>query len=105
MSSITRTYYSIREVSEMLSVPASTLRYWEQQVEQLQPTTRGTTRFYSQEDIELVKRIQYLRTQNVPVADISRRLRLDKKGIDTRQAAYEQLHAIRAELVALRDMI
>jgi len=105
MAKIERTYYSIREVSEMLNVPPPTLRYWEKEVKQLQPRTKGHTRFYSVEDVEIVKKIQYFRSQNVPVADISRRLSIDLKGIDTRQKASETLQQIRKELVELRDMI
>ncbi len=102
---IQRTYYSIREVSEMFSLPYGTLRYWEKEIKQLKPHTEHTTRFYSEKDLEVLRRIIYLRSQNVPVADISRRLTLDSKGVDTRRAAYEQLQAMREELLALRDML
>jgi len=105
MAEIKRTYYSIREVSEMFSLPYGTLRYWEKEIKQLRPHTDHQTRFYSQDDLDVLKRIIYLRSQNVPVADISRRLTLDSKGVDTRKSAYELLHSIREELVALRDMI
>ena len=105
MDEIQRTYYSIREVSEMFTLPFSTLRYWEKEIKQLKPHTEHQTRFYSQDDLETIRRIIYLRSQNVPVSDISRRLTLDRKGVDTRRKAFELLTAIRSELVELRDMI
>ncbi|MBR4460576.1 MAG: MerR family transcriptional regulator [Paludibacteraceae bacterium] len=105
MGEIKRTYYSIREVSEMFSLPYGTLRFWEKEIKQLKPHTERQTRFYSEHDLEVIRRIIYLRSQNVPVADISHRLTLDSKGIDTRRAAYELLQDIRKELVELREML
>ena len=89
----------------MFSLPYGTLRFWEKEIKQLKPHTENTTRFYSEKDLEVIRRIIYLRSQNVPVADISRRLTLDSKGVDTRRSAYELLQSIRAELVELRDML
>ena len=105
MAEIKRTYYSIREVSEMFSLPYPTLRFWEKEIKQLKPHTEHQTRFYSEKDLDIIRRIIYLREQNVPIADISRRLTLDSKGVDVRRSAYELLQSIRAELVELRDML
>ncbi len=100
-----RTYYSISEVSEMFSLPYSTLRFWEKEIKQLKPHTERQTRYYSQNDLDVIRRIIYLRSQNVPVKDISRRLTLDRKGIDTRRKAYELLTSIREDLVHLREQL
>ena len=89
----------------MFSLPYGTLRFWEKEIKQLKPHTENTTRFYSEKDLEVIRRIIYLRSQNVPVADISRRLTLDSKGVDTRRSAYELLQSIREELVELREML
>ena len=105
MAEIKRTYYSIREVSEMFSLPYGTLRFWEKEIKQLKPHTERQTRFYSEKDLDIIRRIIYLRSQNVPVADISRRLTLDSKGVDVRRSAYELLQGIREELVELREML
>ena len=105
MDEIQRTYYSIREVSDMFSVPLPTLRFWEKEIKQLKPRTVNQTRYYSQDDLDTIQRIMYLRAQNVPIKEMSRRLSIDRKGIDTRRKAYEQLQAIRKELTELRDMI
>lgn len=54
-------YYKIGEVSAMLDVPVSTLRFWEDSFEQLDPfrTPRGT-RKYRPEDVEMCKLIKHL---------------------------------------------
>lgn len=61
MSTPNKSYYKIGEVSAMLDVPISTLRYWENEFEQLDPfrTPKGT-RKYRPEDIEVCKLIKHL---------------------------------------------
>lgn len=56
----TKSYYKIGEVSAMLDVPVSTLRFWEDTFEQLDPfRTSGGTRKYRSEDVEMAKLIKY----------------------------------------------
>ncbi|MBQ7210802.1 MAG: MerR family transcriptional regulator [Paludibacteraceae bacterium] len=100
-------YYSIREVSEMLDVSLPTLRYWEQEITQLQPKTNGhQTRFYSAEDIELIRRIKYLRQeQHLSVRAIKKQLDTDRQGVDRRQRIADYLKKIKAELVDIRAMM
>ena len=56
-----KTYYRIREVVAMLNIPASTLRFWEDAFEQLEPhrTTSGQRR-YTPENVEVCKLIKHL---------------------------------------------
>lgn len=57
----TKSYYKIGEVSVMLDVPISTLRFWEDSFEQLDPfRTPGGTRKYRPEDVEVCKLIKHL---------------------------------------------
>ena len=52
----TKTFYSIRETEKATGVPASTLRYWEKQFEQLSPRKDGHgNRYYTREDQEIIK--------------------------------------------------
>lgn len=54
-------YYNIGEVAEMLKVNPSLLRYWEKEFPALKPRKNNHgTRYYTQEDIDLLKRIHYL---------------------------------------------
>lgn len=54
-------YYKIGEVSAMLDVPVSTLRFWEDTFEQLDPfRTPGGTRKYRPEDVEMCRQIKHL---------------------------------------------
>lgn len=61
---IERIYYSLHEVREQTSLPDATLRYWEKCFEQLQPRKdRHGNRYYTQENIDLLKQIKYLRDE------------------------------------------
>lgn len=61
MPSSAKSYYKIGEVSAMLDVSISTLRFWEDSFEQLDPfRTQGGMRKYRPEDVELCKRIKHL---------------------------------------------
>lgn len=53
-------YYSISEVSSMLGVSQSLLRFWETEFRELKPAkNKKGTRSYTQSDIELLRRIHY----------------------------------------------
>lgn len=55
---LTKSYYKIGEVSAMLDVPVTTLRWWERQFDALRPQKTPTGhRRYTLADIEVVKRI------------------------------------------------
>lgn len=54
-------YYRIREVVAMLNIPASTLRFWEDTFEQLEPDkTSSGHRRYTSENIEVCELIKHL---------------------------------------------
>lgn len=58
---LTKSYYKIGEVSAMLDVPVSTLRFWEDTFEQLDPLrTPGGMRKYRPEDVEVCRLIKHL---------------------------------------------
>jgi len=57
----TKYYYTMREVCNILDVKPHVLRFWETQFPQLNPKRKeGSNRRYTQKDIELLKKIQYL---------------------------------------------
>jgi DNA-binding transcriptional MerR regulator len=53
--------YRIGEVSRMIGVKAFVLRYWETEFPMLEPEKRANgRRFYSEEDVELIRKIKRL---------------------------------------------
>ena len=69
-------YYKIGEVSKMLNVPASTLRFWETEFRQLKPMkNKKGDRIYSLKDIELLKEIHYLtREKGIKISKATRKV-------------------------------
>ncbi len=100
-------YYGIKEVSEMTDLSFATLRYWEKVITLLKPKKNaGKTRFYTPEDIELIRQIKFLRDeQHLSIEGINKRLHADKAGVNKQQYVAEQLHKLRAELVELRNLL
>lgn len=101
-------YYSLRETEEMTGVPATTLRYWEKQFEELDPRKDGHgNRYYTAEDHELIKRIRYIRDEMkiTRIEAIRKELQSNTKRSDERQAAMEILLRVKEELCEIRKMI
>ena len=53
-------YLQIGDVAKSIGVNPSVLRFWEQEFPQLRPTKRGNRRYYSSDDVELIRTIQHL---------------------------------------------
>lgn len=101
-----KAYYSQRETIAETGLPASTLRYWEQQFEQLNPRKDDHgNRYYTKANIELIKRIQYIRDQLhiTRIAGIRRELNQDRLRTDPRQQAYNLLCKVKAELELIKS--
>lgn len=95
----------MREVREETGLPAATLRYWEEQFDQLSPRKDGHgNRYYTTEDIALIKHIKFIRDELkiTRIEAIKNELQNDKRGTDARQRAVEILSQIRKELTEIR---
>jgi DNA-binding transcriptional MerR regulator len=58
---VTRLYWSISEVAEMLDVNTSLIRFWEKEFPMLRPAkNKKGNRQFSQVDVDLLKRIHHL---------------------------------------------
>ncbi len=53
-------YLPIGDVAKLIGVNPSVLRFWEQEFPQLRPTKRGNRRYYSADDVSLIRTIQHL---------------------------------------------
>lgn len=58
MTTYTKQFYKLSEVSSLLNIPASTINYWVYTFDELDPpTTKGGHRRYRPQDIDLIKQI------------------------------------------------
>ena len=95
----------MREAQQMTGLPASTLRYWEQQFDELNPRKDGHgNRYYTEANLDIVRRIKYLRDEMhiTRIDAIRNELRQGTKQVDVRLKAADLLAQVRSELAALR---
>lgn len=100
-------FFTIREVEKETGLPLSTLRYWEEQFDQLNPRKDGHgDRFYTEQDIVFIKQVKFIRDemQITRIPAIKKVLASDKH-TDARQRATEILMRLRQQLVDLRASI
>lgn len=93
-------FYSIAEVSKMLNINASNLRFWEKEFKQLKPRRNEKgTRFYTEDDIKLVKQIMFLvNEQNLTLEGARQKLSQKKDHVAKQQELIERLKRIKTEL-------
>lgn len=98
---LSKVYYRIREVSEFVGVPQSTLRYWEKEFpQQVSPMRNsGNTRYYTPEQVETLKLIKYLvHTRGMKIDAVRKELRGNAKNVSRRVEIVERLMEVRNEL-------
>ena len=98
-------FYSISEVAEMFSVNQSNLRFWEKEFKQLQPKRNEKgTRFYTPENIQVIKQIIYLvNEQKLTLEGAKRKMSQKKDVIAKQQEIVERLKNIRNELIGISN--
>lgn len=103
MDEFDKKYYRISQVSEILGIPMSTLRFWESQFSIINPkrTDKGT-RLYSSSDIEKIKMVNYLvRERGIKIDIAQEMIKHNHAGVSKRYETIERLKAIRLELIGL----
>ena len=96
-------YYSISEVSSMLDIPPSTLRYWEKELPTISPRkSQGGTRKYSTADIEELRLVHRLvKDEGHTIDGAKRLLRTRRNSSVNKQEAIKRLEIIRQELLGM----
>ncbi len=107
MAEVEKIYWSIAEVSEMLNLSYSTLHYWEKEIKQLCPQRNdGGTRFYSADDIEILRQIKYMRdVEKMSIRMIRKKFADNKTDIQKRQQMEQYLKKLREQLAELRSLL
>lgn len=107
IQSLTKMYYSIGELSKMLDVNASLLRFWEKEF-QLKVSKRNKkgNRLYSVKEIEVINKIYALVKVNGYTLDGAKKALKDKSSnpsIDEKQLVITKLSNIRERLIHLKS--
>ncbi len=103
MEDLNKKYYKISEVAEIIGLPASTLRFWENKFTIIKPKRNDKgIRFYTPADIDKLRMVAYLvKEKGLRLEAAEEQIRHNHSNVSRRARAVERLRAIRATLVEL----
>ena len=101
---ITKLYYSISEVSAMLDVKPSLIRFWEKEFESVHPKkNKKGNRLFSAKDIESLKLIYHLvKEKGYTLDGAKKHLKSNSREIKKEMEMINRLNSVRDELTALK---
>jgi DNA-binding transcriptional MerR regulator len=104
---IEKLYYSIGEVSGMLEVPVSTVRFWENEFDILKPMkNKKGNRMFTASDVKNLMIIhRLLKEEGMTMAGVKRKLTAKWDEADHKFEVNESLQKIKILLLDLRDNI
>ncbi len=107
VDSLDKKYYKIREVAEILNIPASTLRFWESQFTIIKPKrNQHGIRFYTPTDIETIRMVYYLvKEKGLKLDAAQEQIRHNHSGVSRKHKAVERLKEVRARLQSMLDAL
>jgi DNA-binding transcriptional MerR regulator len=104
---VEKLYYSIGEVSQMLNVPISTVRFWENEFDILKPMkNKKGNRMFTPSDIKNLKIIHHLvREEGITLSGVKKKLTGKWDETDFKFEINESLRKIKAILLDIHDNI
>jgi DNA-binding transcriptional MerR regulator len=104
---VEKLYYSIGEVSEMLQVPISTVRYWENEFSILKPMkNKKGNRLFTPDDIKNLRIIHHLlKEKGMTLAGVKKQLSVKWDETEYKFRINESLENIKSMLIEIRDSI
>lgn len=110
-SELTKLYYSIGEVADMLEVNTSLIRFWEKEFPAIKPKkTKKGNRLYTPKEIARIDRIYVLVKENGYTLDGARKALNSKIPVESENAAIDpseelvdKLEQIKKRLIALKN--
>jgi DNA-binding transcriptional MerR regulator len=104
---IEKLYYSIGEVSRMLNVPISTVRFWENEFDILKPMkNKKGNRMFTGTDVKNLGIIhRLLKEEGMTMAGVKKKLTGSWDEADHKFEINESLQSIKGLLIELRDNI
>jgi DNA-binding transcriptional MerR regulator len=104
---VEKLYYSIGEVAEMLDVPVSTIRFWENEFDILKPMkNKKGNRLFTPVDIKNLKILHHLvKEEGMTLSGAKKKLSEKFEETDHKYEINESLQKIKTILLELRDNI
>lgn len=107
MEEFDKKYYKIRDVAILLNVPPSTLRYWETEFPECAPRrSRTNQRYYTPEDIKVLRMINYLvKVKGLRIDAAKEELKVNRKNVSRRIEVIDILTETKNELQDILDAL
>lgn len=104
---VEKLYYSIGEVAEMLDVPVSTIRFWENEFDILKPMkNKKGNRLFTPVDIKNLKILHHLvKEEGMTLSGAKKKLSVKWDETDHKYEINESLQKIKTILLDIRDSI
>ena len=107
MKELTKKYYKIREVAEILNIPASTLRFWEKEFTVIKPKRNDkNTRFYTPNDIDMIRKVWFLvKEKGLKLDAAQAQIIHNRANVDKRYDVINRLEKIKTELTNIKEAL
>ena len=104
---LSKKFYRIGDVAEILNIPTSTLRYWEKEFTVIKPKRNAKNiRVYTVKDIETIKMIYYLvKEKGLKLDAAQAMIKRNRDGVSKQFEGVERLKVVREELLKLNDSL
>ncbi len=100
---LSKKFYKIGDVAEILDIPTSTLRFWEKEFTIIKPKRNAkNVRVYTVKDIESIKMIYYLvKEKGLKLDAAQAMIKRNRDGISKQFEVVERLKKMREQLLQL----
>ena len=100
---LSKKFYKIGDVAEILDIPTSTLRFWEKEFTIIKPKRNAkNVRVYTVKDIESIKMIYYLvKEKGLQLDAAQAMIKRNRDGISKQFEVVERLKKMREQLLQL----
>lgn len=104
---LTKKFYRMGDVSEILGLPASTIRFWEKEFPHLRPKRNGgNLRLYTPNDIERLKIIKFLiKEKGLTIEGAREHIRRNRADLERKHEVIGRLREVRKRLTDLLEAL
>ena len=104
---LSKKFYKIGDVAEILDIPTSTLRFWEKEFTIIKPKRNAkNVRVYTVKDIESIKMIYYLvKEKGLKLDAAQAMIKRNRDGISKQFEVVERLKKMREQLLQLEGAL
>lgn len=104
---VEKLYYSIGEISEMLNVPVSTVRFWDNEFEVLKPVkNKKGNRLFTQSDVRNLRIIHHLlKEEGMTLSGVKKKMSEKWEETNYKYEIGESLLKIKSLILELKESI